>query len=50
VLAEFLKRLNNQFLSKEFYRTSIKKLFSDYLFVISENVRPSLAKCLALYV
>lgn len=50
VLAEFIKRLNLQFLSKESYKNIISSFFSDHLFSISENVRPALAKCLALYV
>jgi hypothetical protein len=50
VLAEFIKRLNQQFLSKASYREGVRKIFTDHLFIISENVRPSLAKSLALYV
>ena len=42
--------MSKDFLNKGVYRETIKELFSENLFVISERVRPSLAKCLAIYI
>jgi hypothetical protein len=50
VLAEFIKRLNAQYLSKESFRQTIRAIFSDHLYTIPESVRPSLARSLALFI
>ena len=50
VLSEFIKRLNNQYLSRESFKQTIRAIFSDNLYTIPEAVRPSLARSLALYI
>ena len=50
MLAEFIKRMNKEFLSRAHYREIITGLFRDNLFAISERVRPALAKCLSIYI
>lgn len=50
MLCEFVKRMNQQFLAKEQYKSLIRDFFLQHVFTVAEEVKGPLAKCLALYV
>lgn len=50
VLTEFIKRLQQQFMMKEGYKTKIREFFAKNIFVTHGDVRNAMAKGLAIWV
>jgi hypothetical protein len=50
VLTEFIKRLQQQFMMKETFKTQIRQFFTDNIFTIEGAIRESFARCLAIWI
>jgi len=50
VLTEFIKRLQQQFMMKDFYKGKIRDFFTKNIFIVHGDVRSSLAKAMAIWV
>jgi hypothetical protein len=50
VLTEFIKRLQQQFMMKDFYKGKIREFLTKNIFTVHGDVRNSLAKAMAIWV